>query len=302
MKKFILLVLMLFAASVFSKQIVLSEDNTLVLNESFNKNSITSLISQAKELDSSLESDYPIYLVLNTPGGSIQAGLELFEFLRGINRPVHTITLFAASMGFQTVQNLGKRYIVKYGVLMSHYARGGSSGNFGGTDMPSNKKSYDKLWQRRIDMLDQKTVERTNEKQTLDSYRKAYSFDLWLNGQEAVNQGYADEVVTVRCNETLQGTREEEVETLLFTISAVFSKCPLITTPLSIEAILFTNKGKVSLKDFIRNGGVFGETECKENSTCLINPNLRLEDVQKAVNEKEEFFNRNLEDFIDYSY
>jgi ATP-dependent protease ClpP protease subunit len=64
-------------------------------------------IAQAKALGNQrFSSNEPIYLFLNTPGGSIQTGLEIIESLKGLDRPVSTVTLFAASMGFQIAQNL----------------------------------------------------------------------------------------------------------------------------------------------------------------------------------------------------
>ena len=103
-------------------------------------------------MDASLKSGYPIYLFLNTPGGSIQAGLELIEGLNGINRPIHTVTLFAASMGWQLVQHLGTRYVLKYGVLMSHKARGQFSGEFGGG--ASQMDARYGLWLKRVHIME----------------------------------------------------------------------------------------------------------------------------------------------------
>lgn len=151
------LILLLFTitmSTVFAKEIVLTKDNSVVLNGAFTGKSVSNLIGEIQKLDAELKSGYPIYLFLNTPGGSIQAGLELFEFIKGVNRPIHTITLFAASMGFQTVQHLGKRYVLEYGVLMSHKAYGGFEGEFGGET--SQIDSQYGLWLRRLKMMDQK--------------------------------------------------------------------------------------------------------------------------------------------------
>src|SRR5690606_3008535 len=178
------------------EELVLSSDNTLVLDDAFSGDVTVKLMEKATQMDSTLKSGYPMYLFLYTPGGSIQAGLELFEFLQGLNRPVHTVTLFAASMGFQTVQHLGERYIVKYGVLMSHKARGSFDGEFGGGI--SQLDSRYGLWLRRIQLMDAQTVERTGGKQTVKSYTDAYTPELWLNGEEAVEKGYADKVVTIK--------------------------------------------------------------------------------------------------------
>lgn len=251
----------LTANAVEKETITLAKDNTLVLDTAFNGPSTTKLMEQATAMDASLPSGYPIYLFLYTPGGSVQAGLELFEFLAGLNRPVHTVTLFAASMGFQTVQHLGTRYIVNYGVLMSHYPRGGSSGEFGGTGMPSKKRSYDELWQRRIDLMDKKTVERTEGKQTIESYRKAYMFDLWLNGAEAVEQGYADKIAVVKCAESLSGERENMLDFGFARLYLTFSQCPMKTYPLKIRVEFATTKGFMEKSKFIAEGGKFGE-EC----------------------------------------
>src|SRR5579859_4879597 len=101
--------------------IVLSKENTLVLNSEVNGESVGKIIADAKQLDKGLNTlkskikgeKKPLYLFLNTPGGSIQSGLEMIEALNGLGRPTHTVTLFAASMGFQIAQNLGDRYVLR---------------------------------------------------------------------------------------------------------------------------------------------------------------------------------------------
>lgn len=315
-----LLFALLLSMSVNAKEIVLTADNTAVLRESFNSSSIMELKKDLLRLNAQLKSGYPIYLVLYTPGGSIQKGLELFEFVEGLNRPVHTITLFAASMGFQTVQHLGTRYILKYGVLMSHKARGGFQGEFGGTE--SQIDSRYGLWLRRVKMMDELTVKRTNGKQTIQSYIASYAPELWLNGPEAVKGGYADEVAVVSCDTSLTIPGTEKTKTLnlgFFSIKATFSGCPLLTSPLSVNAELLTNKGYMSVEEFLSKNGKFGE-KCRETETqasrdyygtpqpsqpaqtCAYDKKLKLEDINKALEEKVKFFNRDLRNHVEHSY
>jgi ATP-dependent Clp protease protease subunit len=298
------LILLLFTitmSTVFAKEIVLTKDNSVVLNGAFTGKSVSNLIGEIQKLDAELKSGYPIYLFLNTPGGSIQAGLELFEFIKGVNRPIHTITLFAASMGFQTVQHLGKRYVLEYSVLMSHKAYGGFEGEFGGET--SQIDSQYGLWLRRIKMIDQKTVERTKGKKTLKQYQAEYDNELWLNGSEAVKNGYADEVVTVKCSANLQGQREEQVSFMGMRLSVIFDKCPIRTSPISVTALVRTNKGFLTLDQFISKGGNFDTKNCQntlaqpaynwagtttqniETETCSLDEGLSIEKIEKTVDD-----------------
>lgn len=317
-KLLVILFALLISLTVSAKDLKLTADNTVVLRDSFNANSVTALKKDLIKLDADLKSGYPIYLVLYTPGGSIQKGLELFEFIKGLNRPVHTVTIFAASMGFQTVQSLGERYILKYGVLMSHKARGGFEGEFGGG--LSQLDSRYGMWLKRIDMLDKVTVERTDGKQTLQSYRAAYDNELWLNGPEAVEKGYADAVATVSCDTSLS---EKEVEQTFavgpFKVIVTFSACPIITSHLAIRITLLTNKGFVSLDEFLEKNGKFGK-DCNEEETrggkdyfgnvisskpaelCAYDKSLTLEKIQEIIKEKDETLNRDLRNHVEYSY
>jgi len=278
-----------------TKEIILTEDNTIVLNTAFTGDSVSELMGQAIRLDSDLKSGYPIYLFLNTPGGGIQAGLELIEFFKGVNRPVHTVTLFAASMGWQLVQGLGERYILQYGLLMAHKAAGGFQGEFGGGS--SQIDSRYTMWLRRLGMMDQRTVDRTKGKKTLKQYHAEYDNEMWLNGPEAVSNGYADAVVSVKCGKGLRGTQKSSSYMLGFSVDTVMSKCPIRTSPVAVRSNVRTNQGIMSLDDFLQKSGIFGpkcrnekittenfdKITVKEKQLCLIEKTLTLEKLQKAV-------------------
>lgn len=253
-----------------SKKILLTKDNTINLSDAIEGGSVAEVITKAKELDQEHglnrligKKNDPIYVFIRSPGGEIQVGLEMLEALKGLNRPVDTITMFSASMAFQTVQQLGKRYIVKNGVLMSHRAMGGFEGEFGG-QRPSQMDSRKGLWESRMEEMDQQTVDRSNGKQTLASYQKAYASELWVTGSQAVEQGYADAVVTVQCDESLAGVTTKSLNFMgLIQIDYDIDNCPLNSTPMNIRAKVTTNKGKKTLEDFLTEGGEFG-------SACLI--------------------------------
>lgn len=215
-------------------RIVLTAENTVNLNGPITNESVAAAIAALQKLDS--RSKKPIYLFIYSPGGSIQAGLELIEAAKGMNRPIHTITMFGASMAFQTVQNLGTRNILKNGVLMSHRAAGGFEGSFGG-QVPSQIDSRYGFWLQRIKELDQQTVNRTNGKQTLESYRKQYADETWLTGAQAVEQGYADAIVTVHCDKSLNGAQARMANFMGMQIQYEISNCPLITSPLKVKLV-----------------------------------------------------------------
>jgi ATP-dependent Clp protease protease subunit len=236
-----------------SNTINLTIDNTVTLNGPVNDKSVQGIQLKAKKLDATLKSGYPIYLVLNTPGGSIQAGLELIEFLRSLNRPVHTITIFAASMGWQISQHLGNRYILNYGVLMSHKASGGFSGEFPG--QLDNRRNF---WGRRLYQMDIVTVKRTRGKQTMKSYLAAYENELWVGGTDAVKLGYSDKVVKMNCSKELAQSRENiTIMSFFGEFKLEFSGCPTVTGPTAVTAMLRTNQGMISLQDFNKKGGIY---------------------------------------------
>jgi ATP-dependent Clp protease protease subunit len=282
------------------REVVLSKDNTLVLDMEVDGESVSKILEAARQMDAANKSGYPLILFLNTPGGSIQDGLELIEGLSAINRPVNTITLFSASMGWQTVQHLGKRYILKNGVLMSHKARGGFRGEFG--DGISQLDSRYALWMERIRQMDQQTVDRTNGKQTLKSYRAQYENEMWLTGDQAVKQGYADEVVTVRCDKSLAGTREVTVSFFFVDIALTFSECPVITYPLKIDVILPTNKGQMKMSEFLSKGGTFPGKKIETESSYglgdlyVTDPNVSLQEARRLLNEYKKELSKSLDE------
>lgn len=287
-----------------SKKIVLSSDNTLVLNDAINGESVADVITKAKALDSSGNllgkvglARKPIYLYIRSPGGEIQTGLEMLEALKGLNRPVDTVTSFGASMAFQTVQNLGKRYITQSGVLMSHRAAGGFEGSFGG-QKPSQIDSRKNFWEQRLLEMDQKTVERTNGKQTLESYQKAYADEMWVTGTQAVEGGYADEVVTVSCDESLSGVTTHHLNFMgIINIDYDLDNCPLNSAPMNIRiGRILTNKGMMSMDDFMAKKGEFGSACLVASGTdkekvCASDTSLTLESMVKAKDQFKSYYN-----------
>lgn len=219
-------------------QIILTVDNTLSFDSVFMDDTVANLVQKAKEMDARLPSGDPLYLVLQSPGGSIDAGLELISNLASLNRPVHTITLFAASMGFQTVQGLGQRFILKNGTLMSHKARGGFRGEF-----PGQLDSRYSHYLKRVNRMNEIAAKRTNGKHDLKSYNNLIENEFWCDGLDCVAEGFADSVISASCDKSLEGTKKTTVEKLMYMEHIVEiveekSSCPLNSGALGIKVFV----------------------------------------------------------------
>lgn len=217
---------------------VLTKDNQVTINGPFYSETTANLAVKIKELDSRTESSDPIYLVINSPGGYIDAGLELIEIGKNTRRPIKTISMFAASMGFQTVQGLGERLITRDGTLMSHKARGGFYGEF-----PGQLDSRYAYYLKRVTRMNEQAVKRTNGKHTLQSYNNLIENEYWCDGQDCVDQGFADRVVAPSCDKSLEGSHrvvEDKFFYMGFLIEFVsdYDNCPINTNALSWNILI----------------------------------------------------------------
>lgn len=229
MKKF-LLCMLLTISTCFAGEVVLTKNNTAVLRGPVTSGSVADVMAQLSELNKKGQRSDPIYLILQTPGGSVMDGLNLIQYMNSLDRPVHSVANFAASMGFHILQNSNKRLITKYGTIMSHRASGGFQG-----DIPQQVKSRFKHITDLLDKMDEQVVSRTNGKFTKKSYTELIRDEYWGVGTNAIKDGFVDEVVSLKCDETLDGNSTKVVVTLFGPISATFSNCPLITEPLNLS-------------------------------------------------------------------
>lgn len=230
MVKFVALFAMMigsaFAAD--NDRVELSKKNTLAFRDVVTASSVTTLQQQALKMSAELKKDEPIYLFLSTPGGSVEAGQDMISFLQSLPREVKTITSFAASMGFITVQNLGERLITTNGILMSHRARGGVEGQ-----IPGELNVRAKFWTDLLAAEDTKIAARIG--MPVKDYQALIVNEYWTAGELAVQAKMADRVVKVTCGKDLDGVNKQLYNTFFGPILVTWSDCPLLTSPVEIS-------------------------------------------------------------------
>lgn len=232
--------LLLPALTFGAKTIELNSSNTINFNQAFDGMFVAKKQIEAMNLCGKNQGK-DIYIVLYSPGGSISAGQLFFDTLKALPCKFHTITITAASMRYQTVQNLGKRYIISSGLLMSHRAQiSGLGGELGGDLDQVIKMLHDNVTE-----LEEVAANRIGI--SLENYRNQIKDELWLTAREAVKANHADEIINVRCNENLMGSHMETVRTFFGNFQVEFSNCPIITAPISVrgsnyeDVMRFTN-------------------------------------------------------------
>lgn len=151
-----------------------------------------SIIAQLLFLDHE-DSKKDIKLYLNTPGGSVTAGLAVYDTIQHVKSPVSTICVgMAASMGAVLLGagQKGKRFALPNSEILLHQVMGGAEGQ--ATEIEITAKQIVKI----KDKLNQILAKHTGQK--LDKIERDTDRDFYLTSQEAKDYGLIDEIIKTK--------------------------------------------------------------------------------------------------------
>ncbi|MEI7422338.1 MAG: ATP-dependent Clp endopeptidase proteolytic subunit ClpP [Prolixibacteraceae bacterium] len=140
-----------------------------------------------------LESSDPgkdIQIYLNSPGGSVHAGLGIYDTMQYINCNIATIcTGMAASMAavLMTAGTKGKRSALKHSRIMIHQPMGGAQGQ--ASDIEITAREIMKLKKELYEII------AFHSGQTLERVEKDSDRDYWMTAEEAKEYGMIDEIL-----------------------------------------------------------------------------------------------------------
>lgn len=222
MKK--LLLALLLSTGAFAKDIVLTSKNTVYLNGNINEFNVNRTIKELQNLNSQDQGLEPIYLILRSSGGSIINGIELINYMKKSVRPVHTISLKAASMAFVISQFGNQRYITDNGFIMHHPPSLGIR-----ESLPKIRVQVN-FAQQLSDMLMTEILQR-NVKFNKESFEKLIDSDYYSLGVNAVNDGFIDEIVNISCDVSLNTETPVIASLNNADVFLLFPNCPLLYFP-----------------------------------------------------------------------
>ena len=173
--------------SIYSR---LAVERILFLGSEVNDGVANALVAQMLYLDSE-DNSKPIYLYINSPGGSVTAGLAIYDTMQYVKSEVVTICVgLAASMGafLLAAGTKGKRLALPHSRIMIHQPLGGTS---------QRQASDIEIEAREIlrikDMLNQSMADMTG--QPLEKIAKDTDRDYFLSAAEAKEYGMIDRVI-----------------------------------------------------------------------------------------------------------
>lgn len=172
----------------------LLRERIVMLNDEVNDSTASLLIAQMLYLESE-DPDKDILFYLNSPGGSCNAGLAIYDCMQLIKPDVMTIGMgMIASMGSLLHQAgaPGKRLLLPNCSVMVHQPSGGTRGQ--ATDMLIQVEEILKMKKR----LTQIYVDHNSKGKTFDEFTVAMDRDNYLTAQEAIDFGLADDIITKR--------------------------------------------------------------------------------------------------------
>lgn len=167
----------------------LLKDRIIFLGTPINDDVANIIIAQMLFLESE-DPDKEINLYINSPGGSVTAGLAIYDTMQYVRAGVSTICLGqAASMAaiLLSAGTKGRRFILPNARVLIHQPMGGFSGQ--ATDIDIQAREILKLKQRLNEILS------THTGQSLDRIQHDTERDFYMDAGDAINYGIIDRVL-----------------------------------------------------------------------------------------------------------
>lgn len=220
------LAIVLMSLSALADSIVLTPENTVVYRGEVSNTSANKMQKAIHGLVTKRGSKtYKIYLVLDSPGGSISAGDAFIQYAKTVPN-LDTVTVFAASMAAGIVEALpGNRYITENGILMFHRASGQIGGQFEKGEMESRLAFFKQM------VLSMEIKNASRLKMSLADYKKEVVNEMWMYGYQATARKAADKVVDIKCSSELidKSVLDSFLFMGMFEIQIKYSGCPLFS-------------------------------------------------------------------------
>jgi ATP-dependent Clp protease protease subunit len=181
----------------------LLKDRIVMLDTDVNEHSASLLVAQFLFLESQGNED--INLFINSPGGSVTAGLAIYDTMQFIRPDVATYVMGqACSMGSFLAQAgaAGKRFVLPEARTMIHRVSSGTPGTRGTVhvqelEFEDARRSFEES-KRINERLTELYVKHNTAGKTYAQLYEAMKFDTFLSAKEAVEYGLADKVIEKR--------------------------------------------------------------------------------------------------------
>jgi len=175
-----------------------------MLDTDVNEHTASLIVAQMLFLESE-NSEKDISLFINSPGGSVTAGLAIYDTMQFIKPNVATYVVGqAASMGsfLASAGTKGKRFVLPESRTMIHRVSSGTPGTRGSVHVQElqfedSKRAYEES-QRINKRLTELYVKHNTAGKTYEQLFEDMKFDTFLSAQEAVEYGLADKVIEKR--------------------------------------------------------------------------------------------------------
>ena len=172
----------------------LLKDRIVMLDTDVNEHSASLIVAQMLFLESE-NPDADILFYINSPGGSVTAGLAIYDTMQFIKPDVSTIVMGqACSMGslLSTAGAPGKRLMLPHARHMIHQPSGGARGQ--ATDIQIQAQEILKMNQ----YLTKIYVKHNSAGKTFEEFSANMERDFFMSAEEALAYGLVDEIITKR--------------------------------------------------------------------------------------------------------
>lgn len=162
-------------------------DRIVMLASEINEDAAQIVCAQLLFLEAQ-DAKKPIYLYINSPGGSVTDGLAIYDTMEFINAPVTTVCMGqAASMGAFLLSAGKRRYSLPHGQILIHQPSSGVAGQCTDIQIHARQAQFYK------DMLNEILAERSG--QSVERMAEMTERDTYLTPQQALELGLIDGII-----------------------------------------------------------------------------------------------------------